>query len=318
MPRYGYRNYSSLRRTRRTATFKRGRTRTRVARRPPQRTGQGITEQFDRKLIYRYKRMPRYKKRRWVKSKRRFTAHLASAVGTRRVIFNDAITNTITNVQQGFISTALLGYRGAPDDVGFRTGFNDISRIVNNDQTGGQINLGLSGQLLITSAVLDTTFHNTGDKKLEVDAYEIYATSNKPADTPDLANLLNDYNLITPDGVGVSPNLQQRGVTPFECPRLAPNGLKIMKKTKYFVGSGEVFTYQMRDPRNHWMSLRGLNEGDLGNTAFKGGMTKCLLLVIKQVAGSGSGSSGFTWGTTRIYRYKVVQSYSQAGETNPP
>lgn len=319
MPRYGIRRgRGSLRSTRRTTSFKRGGTRARYARRPPARSGQGITEQFDRKLIYRYKRMPRYKKRRWIKSKRRFTAHLASSVGTRQVIFNGAIANEISNTVQGFISTALLGYKGAADNTTYRTGFSDMSRLIANDQTGGQINNGLSGNLLITSAILDTTFHNTGEKKLEVDLYEIYCVGNKAVDQPDLAVLLNDYNLITQDGVGTAPNLEQRGVTPFECPRLAPNGLKIMKKTKYFVGAGEVFTYQMRDPRNHWMSLRQFSESDATEAAFKGGMTKCLLAVIKQVAGSGSGNSGFTWGTTRIYRYKIVQSYGQAGEYNAP
>lgn len=258
--------------------------------------------------------MPRSKRLRWIRSKRRFTAHLASSVGTRRVVFNSSISNGVTNENQGYISSALLGWKGGADTPGHQSGFNDVQRIYAGEVSGGALNSGASGCMLITSAVLDTTFHNTGDKQLEVDMYEIYCGGNKPVDQADLATILDDFDLDVPDGVGTSIQLNQRGVTPFECPRLAASGLKIYKKTKYFVQSGEVFTYQMRDPRNHWVSLRQLAETDTAQQGFKGKMTKCLLAVMKQVAGSGSGFSGFTWGTTRTYRYKIVQNYGQTGE----
>ena len=105
-----------------------------------------------------------------------------------------------------------------------------------------------------------------------------------------------------------SLSIVDRGCTPWDLPAaLSLYKVKIMKKTKFFVRSGQTITYQVRDPKRRVMtryrqdSLEGFNVPR---------WTKTILMIAKPVPGIALGAGGLTTakitvGATRKYMYKV-------------
>lgn len=274
--------------------------------------GQGVTSQYDRRQIYRRKPMPRYKKKRWVGFVKKTNAVNLSKLGTKSIVFNDVFGEaTASPLFQYAHCVALYGYAGSPDNATNEIGWQDVRRIGNNDITTDNY----TEKFVFSSAILDTTFHNTGTTKLEVDVYEIMCTGRNHG-----ASWLQDYIVVQSatgaiDGVGTSLNLQQRGVTPFEFGGLSKLGYKIAKKTKFFSGPGEVFTYQMRDAKNRWVNGYDLYRFSAGSVGVHHKMTKCLVFIAKSVPGTPADQNGnYSIGCTRTYKYKVLLGNSDANE----
>jgi len=73
-----------------------------------------ITQQYDVKTQYRRKRMPRRKRKRWVRQVRKVNHIVDNRLGSQYQMFRSFATGTNTNGTQSFLSVGLYGENGTP------------------------------------------------------------------------------------------------------------------------------------------------------------------------------------------------------------
>lgn len=297
--------------------------------------GVGVTGQYDRKMVYLRKRMPRRKRVAWRRFKQKVNAVAEKDLGSNTVLFNTGIvaSNTTAGNQLAFT----LGLYGQQSAV---VGLNDLTLLSNlgnesNPTLVDGVTLDLSTKYMFQSAVLDvtlqnvstftsadgTTVTNPSEARLEVDVYEVTMRRPSMRSSTQVQSIFDalDYNATfdrpikdnnaTPSTTEISP--RTRGATPFEFgTSIGYWGLKIWKKTKFILSQGETMTYQIRDPRRHVVERTKIKD-TLG--CNQQGMSKFLYITGKIAPGAndvGIGTNGkyqeiLKIGSTRKYLYKV-------------
>ncbi len=289
------------------------------------RAGQGITNQYDRTTIYRKKRMPRFRRRRFRRFSRKVNFVSEKDLGTRTYVRNFQETMSQTpntqNTLQGIGEICLYPVDG-PD--AFNRELTDLA----NDET----ELDPTGKFLFQSGVLDVTIRNdsidetTTPVACELDIYHIRASKSfEPLVTGGSVaakNLLGVFQKGASDtsligGAGSEITLDRRGITPWDLPQsLSMYGVKILKKTKYQLSAGQVCTYQIRDPRRHVVDKSWIANHDSQNWR---GVTQFLLLIFRNVPGTSVGENArfrLQIGMTKKYMYKIKQSTTDKDRMN--
>lgn len=279
--------------------------------------------------------MPYRRRKRWVRFTKRVKAaseSLASRLITLNWGFDQLLPvwegNDINFPLQNIACFALFA-RGQVSTNATMVGNNDLRWIYENeivDREGdltanqggffGSKNMNKSFRVL--SGVLDLTVTNSNvleettqqgiraRQHMEYDVYEcmlgeLGERHNNPVIAEEDAALRNaTYGAAYAD-------LSRRGVTLFESQSLTKGmNLKILKKTKFILGPGESFTYQMRDPRN-W----NITMDQMLNSGFNiRGKTKYLWVIGKPIQAGGPRAEGTLqfgtlYGCTRKYRVTV-------------
>lgn len=284
-------------------------------RRKKSTSGRGVTFQRDHELIYRKRRMPRRRKRRWKSFIRKSVAASEKALGSRTVVRNEqfsfATSGTTGNTNDTVGQVALY-----PINNGTNEYLKDINRIASDTD------IPQTGKLIFQSGVMDLTLTNISssddlDRKdipMEIDIYEISAGRNFEKATGDKGLLdvfsegFSDTPTLATSGTDSGLGITTRGSTPWDCPQgLSMYKLKIWKKTKYRLSGGQSLSYQMRDPRRHVFEKGYV--GELLGSNYPG-VTKWLLIIGKPIVGFPVGLLGVTEmriGITRKYLYKLKE-----------
>lgn len=321
MARRGIRSARRFVRSRRTNNL-RGRNATRNF-----TSGSGVTGQYDRTRQYRKKYMPRRKKRIWKRWIRRVNAINEKELGSRTYLVNNQIQCTLTDSTKHICLTLALYGSGSSSPW-----LNDLRNVHNLENSGDPTQAGgdmtfETTKYLFQSGILDITVRNTSGLKIqetpveytiagkmEVDVYEMIVKRkmNELSGTQEtLSAVFNNGFTNTLDLGGVAPGIEidKRGATPWDATyALSRWGVRILKKTKYFLEPGGTFTYQMRDPKRHVTSKGVLNQIEGPNRV---GWTKFVYIVGKLVPGFQIGSVLNTYkqelsvGCTRKYMYKI-------------
>lgn len=276
-------------------------------------SGQGVTSQYDRKVVYRKKYMPRGKKRIWKRFVKKTNAVIARNLGTKTVLFNTQLSSTFADNTQQYVVATLYGADG-DTDTSVQCGHKDIAQVMFNDPETTGPNL-RTAKVSFQSAVMDITMcnlstveagNNTGS--LEIDVYDIQYK--KAQDALSLNALITSSETNTPTiaGAGTSITMNTRGATPFEFPDLGSRGVQILKKTKYFLSVGQTATYQMRDPGTYYIQRSEFDDAD--DNFIRRGMTRSLLILAKGVTTVNPAEvlKSLQVGVTRKYSYKVNQN----------
>jgi len=272
----------------------------------------GVTTQHDTANVYRKKRMPYGKKRKW-----RGFIKKVEAVGKRSLagftkVFNTSQeTPAIAAPSQGVICCHLYGGDGLPTEIGA----NDVKNI-NSMVAGGSLVNGYTitngTKYMFYSAIMDITFSNfrrpggenpnPATRTLEVDMYDIIYSRGTGEDVQSLINAFtNGFNDTSQIQSGVDvPSIQDRGVTPFDIPAAIRFGrIKILSKKKYFLAEAQAATYQIRDPRNWTITPRNYNSED-----FRTDHTRSILFIAKPVDPA-CDSQSLHLGVTRTYKWSI-------------
>jgi len=309
----------SLARAARTASA-RSRTNTTAGRRNTT-SGIGVSVQHDVRRIYRKKTMPRKKKRIWKKFVKKVHAVAEKDMGSRTILFNAQVTNN-NNVagSQGCLTLALYSMQSTNAWLSDLNGISALENVGNPTAAAG-VTLDQSTKFLFQSGVLDLTIRNTSfvsggaldpAATLELDIYECTASKDFQQTGSSWGSLSTAFaegsnNTKVIGGAGSNITIQTRGATPFDIPyALSRYGIKVWKKTKYFISNGSTVTYQMRDPARHVIDLRTMSQEGGCNLPK---MTKFCYLVYKCVPGVTIGAANTTEsiqvGVTRKYMYKI-------------
>lgn len=286
-------------------------------------SGKGITNQHDRRFIYAKKRMPRGRRRAWKRFIRKVNAVDERDLGSQTVVMNNFVNSSTTDPDDQIAGgVALYPYQSGSAHM------NDLTRMstyfnTSNPTAAADDYLNSTAKVIFKSAVLDVTVRNGSDNgaevekdiPLEVDVYEITIRKGQDDSVAAYATI-NDYFTQgstdtlaiggTAAGAAGDLTISRRGVTPWDLPSaLSMYGIKIWKKTKFFLGSGQTFTYQMRDPKRHVITLGKMARGQECNY---NGLTKHVLFLAKAVPGVTVGASDrarLDIGVTRKYLMKV-------------
>lgn len=286
----------------------------------------GVTQQHDMRRVYTKKRMPNYKKKPWKRFVKKVHAVAEKDLGSRTVLFSDSIT--IGNNTPGSHCCLTLGLYGLQSSQSWLNDLAQISaleNVGNPTATAGDTTYNTT-KYLFQSGVLDITIRNStwlteqtsttfnSAATMELDVYEIVASKDfiqSGGNFGSLSTALNEGFSITSDigGASTGISIQSRGATPFECSAgLGRFGIKVMKKTKYFVPGGGTITHQIRDPKRHVMMQRDMSIEQGANKPY---LTKFVYLIGKVIPGFTLGTSTGTYqerievGCTRKYLYKI-------------
>lgn len=283
-------------------------------------SGTGITSQYDRKVVYRKKYMPRRKKRQWMKFAKKVNAVAFKDIGTKTVVRNNQLTVTSVDATQNWASICLYGKDGASAG-GSRCGMDDMKQIVVNDPDMSNP----TAKAIFKSGILDITVMNgstvtegNNNGGVEVDVYELQFK--KIDDAVSIGTLITNAENNTDAINALNPQLSltQRGVTLFDLPDFCAQGVTILKKTKYFLGIGETFTYQYRDPRN--FTIRRDNIDDTNDDFILPYKTRGFLILMKGVPTANPDLVVKTLqiGVTRKYSYKVLSNKNTDADNQIP
>jgi len=203
---------------------------------------------------------------------------------------------------------------------------NQISSLENpgNPTAAAGSNVSKSTKYLFQSGILDITIRNStyfgtatggyvAEATMEVDVYEIIASKDFQQNGSNMDHLSQAFtdgtdNTDNIGGAGTQIKIESRGAGPWEMNlALSRWGIKILKKSKYFIPGGGTITYQMRDPKRHVVTSREM-ERELG--CNKPGLTKFVYIIGKVIPGfTLAEPSAFVErlqvGVTRKYLYKV-------------
>lgn len=273
-------------------------------------SGKGVTNQYDRALIYRKRRMPGRMRRRWMRFSKKVQHVAHKSLGAKTCVFNDRSSFSSDGSVQAVDGVVLYGANSATSVNGYR----DLSRIKDAETASGTSN---TSRFLYQSAILDLTCVNTGNGKIELDVYELWHRKVCDGDNYGALFSLAEGNTTKIGGLGSALLINQLGVTPFDLPNVFQvGGMYIKKKTKYFLEVGETMTYQIRDPKN-----RSLSESQLDAIEFfsKPGWTKGLYMIAKAVPGTTVELNAVKvdYGVTRKYMYKLNEESKMEDEYNP-
>lgn len=282
--------------------------------------GQGITSQYDKKTVYRKKTMPRKKKRRWVGFVKKVNAVLLKDVGTKTIIRNTQLTRTWADDQQIVSAAILFGKDGGPD-TSTSCGHDDLKQIFANDNEL----IDATAKAHFISGVMDLTFTNMSEVEegnnnsgMEVDIYELIFM--KHADAPTLVGGM--IGTASTNTGPINPAIGQitintRGATPFDLPDFLAQGVSVLKKTKFFLGRGQVATYQYRDPKN--FQIRRDRVDDADENFILPYKTRGILIVSKGIP-TGDATKVLKVlqvGVTRKYGYKVIGTNTDTDNVLP-
>lgn len=280
----------------------------------------------DLRRVYRKGRMPLRKKRSWRRFIKRVHAVSEKELGSRTVLFNDAISQTNTLNTQSSLTLCL--YPGKSASYGW---LNDLGAIatfenVGNPTAAAGVSTYGSTKYLFQTGVLDLTLRNDstfqptdaasrvldGRAALELDVYEFVINSecgDNPTIIQNFSQVLSSYDDSEIGGTGTGISISDRGATPFEFgTQMGHFKVKILKKTKYFIPNNQTITHQIRDPRRRVATQQQMNNLESFNMK---GWTRGLYLVYKLVPGVNAGISPGDFqqkimvGITRKYMYKI-------------
>lgn len=278
--------------------------------------GVGVTNQYDRTNVYRKRRMPRRKRKRWTRFVKKVRAAENTTLGTRTRVFNDRFqlnqptATAPANRTQLFSSVGLYTNNGL-----FANRDKDLNKIVNEDT-----DIKNSTSIGMISGIMDMTLVNKSidaegnPMGIELDVYLLTAKKefiDNNAGTTTIGNIENVLadGLSQSDVIGGLGKLEANdtGVTPFDCTlALSSFGIKVLNKKKYFLPFGNQMTYQMRDPKN-----RRFSKDKILNTLGQNmpGASKFLLLIAKGLPGAANVGTVYSVtldvGLTRKYAYKI-------------
>jgi len=145
---------------------------------------------------------------------------------------------------------------------------------------------------------------------IEMDMYEIQAWKDGVNHNSVSACLIDGFaNMPNQPGAATGLTLNARGVTIFDCPDgIRFGGLRVYKKTKYFLPGQATMTYQYRDPKNRSFSGDEVNQSE--NVGFnRKGMTRVLFFIWKALPNFGNTPTPeVRIGTTRKYAWTVLET----------
>jgi len=252
-------------------------------------TSMPISQYDNNRLVYRRKKMPYRKRKRWGRFKRKVQSVAWGATKKQVMFHKDSFDLNFSN--DGVAVGDVMLYSG------FNTSFPpcfDLQRICEvatvNFSTESVQN---KANLMIKSALLNITVSNPNDKSVYLDLYWFYSHKNNdftPREQVD-AGLSGTYDNETyPAGnPPTNKTLSSFGTTPFMSSMFCKNN-KIYKVTKHLIAPGQSIEFTMKDKKDRMLK----KPSDLlqENSCTVKGFTKGCVMIAYGIPSAVAGNSG--------------------------
>jgi len=280
-----------------------------------------ITGENDWRTTYKRKRMPRRKRKNWVRFSRKVQHVVQKQVAPQYHVFlRQAVIITAAGAQ-GFANVhTVMGANGGSGD----RGTNDINLMINKAlnlaDTIGIVPTIKNLRIHVTGWMIETQIANTGSTTAYIDCYYWKAKRDVPSTIQDFGDLWAESMAdVAPNlagaGVGASAlSFNDYGVTPFQGAQLAKS-VRIWKKTRVKVAPGGTLQLEQRSGKNyyrvwsfdeHYSLIRNVTEG-------------IFFIQYGTPTGIASTATAIAQGTTVNYStnvnytYKIIQDNRMAG-----
>lgn len=293
-----------------------------------QRPGlQGITTfQHDVKNVYRYKRAPKSKRRKWKRSRKAFTHNLLKAEGSRKFHYHGSQTWATSAGTQNFYGWVNYGSNGTGGVDGTGDMGDLFIRLDQELRLKGTAAEAANGGYNSRRYYLDhmrsrVVLTNTGSSPIFWEIYECVCRTDIPVAEGNNLPGLYDFMQLTQNQASLTagaggdmntsfktsavslPSRTQPGVTPFQYRHWCQNW-KILKVTRLQAAAGNSVSFDASDPRN--LTVNWDNYVDL---IAKKGVTKCYIVrqwgAVTAAAPNNSASSA-QFEVEKDYNIKVL------------
>lgn len=242
-----------------------------------------LTYDNDFKTDYRYRPMPRRKRRAWKRFSKKVTAVINKNEGLKKHLYT-RVFETSSNANSTFYDSAMVY---TPDarvdtlDADIGTIFREMLPAGTFDNAYNlSTNSDIASFLRFESCVMEVTWRNTGTQPLIIDLYYVrcrkdfgLTSSNTQNNAQGIYNLgfvkqgivedINDGNVPFTDGQAAI----QYGTTPFQSPLFCQH-YKVITKQKIVIAPGNSVSRTLKDPRN-----RRINAMDIRASICKRNLT---------------------------------------------
>lgn len=207
-----------------------------------------ITGQRDQSQLYRRKRMPFRRRKRWVQFKRRVNAVIEKRTGVKFTVLVNTQNATSSANKQGYTNIhTIMGLNGTA------TSTNDVSILLDYAVIGGLITSKTAGKIVITGCLCETQVHNVGLEDAWLDCYYWRSKKQVPTSLGDFGAvwvdaLVDTIGLFPVGGSALDPN--DYGATPFQGVQLAKT-VRVFKKTRTLLTPGGVVQVETRSGKNY-------------------------------------------------------------------
>lgn len=255
-----------------------------------------LTTQYDSRRLYKYKRMPKRKRKAWAKFSKKVRA-VTNILGNHYLSYTSVGGQVPAAGNQAYGYSLIYGITGVTSGHGN----DDIFKIVPD--------LGFSAakqfKLMFKSATLDAEWSTptTNAGSVTLDLYEIICRKDIPNSTGNnLADIFFEgiASLTAAPGSTGALAAGQVGVTPFQSKLFCQN-VKILSKTRVLMSPGQTCHKEVRDPKN-----RTLQFTDTYNHMLcKGGWTRGFFWIAEAVTDGTLFSPGFQINYADLRNYNV-------------
>ena len=247
---------------------------TRTIRRNKPHVSAPLTYDNDFKTDYRHRRMPRRRRRRWVKFVRKVNAvTLRNQQGLRKVIFRTLLTYSPLADLTSYGGSLLYSADGDP-----LQGQADVGNLFRNHLTAAVFNsendltaVGPAERMLhFESAQLEVTMRNVGTDTAIVEVYRVVCRKMHAQTNASVNNTIGGvyalgfikqgqiFDIESGQVVGTNPETPTEiGTTPFQSRRFCET-YKIYSRKKFQIAAGNTVSFILKDPRNRVINAQNV------------------------------------------------------------
>lgn len=261
-----------------------------------------VSNQFQTKQWYKKKRMPRRKRKQWVKFTKKVRAVFNKEMSCQTILRREVGTASAAINTQNFFNAMLF-----PAD-GVVASMNDLVEI--KKSLAGTAAVGDKSKFRIESGVLDLAIQAkaTNTNTLYADVYSIVARKDLPSSmytspTNMFANLTSESTVDLEGDTRIAPT--DIGSTPFSMP-LFCQYWKILSKKTITMTPGQVAEMQLRDSKNKYFMGKVVED----KTSIKGWTQGFFIIIRSQYNGTETPSCALDFGYTKHYVCRNIDNGS--------
>ena len=227
-----------------------------------------LTYDNDFKTDYRYKRMPRRKRRAWKKFSKKVNAVINKSQGLKKHLYSYVYTN-VNLINQTYPSSAMLytpDARVADLNADMGQFFREILGATLFDTITNFGAADAQKVIRFESAQLEVTWRNTSENPVIIDLYYVRCRKDYGLTNIDVYNNPEGIFALGFDKQGLVRDVENNvqvfnagqsasmfGTTPFQSPLFCQH-YKILSKRKITIAPGNTVSKTLKDPRNRYIN----------------------------------------------------------------